>query len=253
MINKLGYLIARARTAFRPRCRSVRRDAADVLGGDQEICSFAAARASSFTPQGERELDWTRRIVADLSDAGRLRKRAAVRVAMHASICRLTLDDAPRSGNAFWSCRRRGPKRADILRQHALYVADLAWSDMIPEDAEHRAYRILGGDWRRLPEVRVDPREELFARANLFRLSGRVPRFIVDAADEHRELSAKLCGLVDRQAIAETMQHRAQCLIRSVPIGTQELRDLLEPSVGLVERFVENIETGGAHNGAFSA
>src|SRR3979490_2388139 len=111
-----------------------------VLGGDQEIWPFAAARASSFTPQGERELDWTRRIVADLTDAGRLRKRAAVKVAMHASICRLTLHEAARSGNAFWSCRRRGPKRADILREHALYVADLAWSDMIAEDAEHRAY-----------------------------------------------------------------------------------------------------------------
>jgi len=59
MINKLGYLIARARTASRPRRRSMRRDAADVFGGDQEISSFTAARASSFAPQGERELDWT--------------------------------------------------------------------------------------------------------------------------------------------------------------------------------------------------
>jgi hypothetical protein len=58
-------------------------------------------------------------------------------------------------------------------------------------------------------------------------------------------------SLVDGQTIAQAMQHGAQCLISSAPIGAQYLRDLIEPSVGLLNRFVENCETGCAHSLTF--
>jgi hypothetical protein len=115
---------------------------------------------------------------------------------------------------------------------------------MFLEDLKHRAGCILGVDGSRLRKVRVDLGEEFFTRPDLLRLSGGVPSFVVDAAHEHRELVAQLSGLVDRQPIAEAMQHRAQRLIRAVPVRTQHLRNLLEPCIGLVKRLVEHFEAG---------
>jgi hypothetical protein len=104
---------------------------------------------------------------------------------------------------------RPGPKRADFLRQCLDYIADLACSDMFLEDLEHGAGCILGVDGSGLRKVRVDLGEEFFARPDLLRLSGRVPCLVIDATDKHRQLVAQLSCLVDRQTIAEAMQHRA--------------------------------------------
>jgi len=142
---------------------------------------------------------------------------------------------------------RPGPKRADFLRQCLDYIADLACSDMFLEDLEHGAGCILGVDGSGLRKVRADPCEEFFTRPDLLRLSGWVPRLVIDAADEHRELVPKLSGLVDRQTIAEAVQHGAQRVIGAVPVGAQHLRDLLEPCIRFVKRFIEHFEAGRAH------
>src|ERR1700730_3982535 len=47
------------------------------------------------------------------------------------------------------------------------------------------------------------------------------------------------------------MQHRAQSLIRTAPIGIECLRDLLEPYVRLMKRFVEHFEAGQTHDATF--
>jgi len=80
---------------------------------------------------------------------------------------------------------------------------------MFLEDLEHGAGCILGVDGSGLRKVRVDLGEEFFARPDLLRLSGRVPCLVIDATDKHRQLVAQLSCLVDRQTIAEAMQHRA--------------------------------------------
>jgi hypothetical protein len=91
------------------------------------------------------------------------------------------------------------------------------------------------------------PCKEFFPRADFQGLSGGVPSLVVDAADQHRELIAKIGRFVDCQSIAQAVQHGTQSLISQVPVGIQILCDFLEPSVGLLDRFVENCETGYAH------
>jgi hypothetical protein len=78
------------------------------------------------------------------------------------------------------------------------YIADLACGDMLLKDLKHGADCILGVDRSGLRKVRVDLGEEFFTRPDLLRLPGWVPRFVVDAADEHWELVAQLGRLVDR-------------------------------------------------------
>jgi hypothetical protein len=47
------------------------------------------------------------------------------------------------------------------------------------------------------------------------------------------------------------MQHRAQSLIRTAPIGIECLCDLLEPYVRLMKRFVEHFEASQTHDATF--
>ena len=84
-----------------------------------------------------------------------------------------------------------------------------------------------------------------FARADLFRLSGRMPGLVIDAADQHRELVAELSGLIGRQAIAQAMLHRAQGSPAS--LRAQHPLDFLEPCIGFMQRFVEHFDAGQAH------
>jgi len=88
---------------------------------------------------------------------------------------------------------------------------------MLFKDLEHRAYCVRGLD-RCVREVCGHPDEKLFTRTDLLWLSGRVPRLVIDASNQHRELVAELSRLVDGQTIAQAMQHGAQCLMGTVPV-----------------------------------
>jgi hypothetical protein len=47
------------------------------------------------------------------------------------------------------------------------------------------------------------------------------------------------------------MQHRTQSVIRTAPIGTECLCDLLEPNVRLMKRRVEHFEASQTHDATF--
>jgi hypothetical protein len=64
----------------------------------------------------------------------------------------------------------------------------------------------------------ADPGEEFVTGSDLLGLSGRVPRFVIDATNEHRELVGQLGCLVDRQTIARAMEHGAQRLVSPVAV-----------------------------------
>src|ERR1700704_1956531 len=121
---------------------------------------------------------------------------------------------------------------------------------MVVEDLEHRTCGILGVDEARLRKVCSDPGKEFLARADPFWLSGWMPRLVIDTADQHWELIAELSRLVDCQAIAQAMQHRAQGLVSATATGANDLIDFLEPYIRLVKRFVEHFEAGQAHGRA---
>ena len=78
---------AGARAAFRPRRRSLRRDPADAVGrhqaarGDARRAAGATRLAlpSASPPEGERVLDWARRIVGDARAMRAGDQRAAAR------------------------------------------------------------------------------------------------------------------------------------------------------------------------------
>jgi hypothetical protein len=76
---------------------------------------------------------------------------------------------------------------------------------MLLEGLKHGTGCILRANGSCLRKVRAGPCEEFFARLDLLGLSGWVPRLVIDAADEHKELVPKLSGLVHRQTI------RRQC------------------------------------------
>src|ERR1700726_2216702 len=57
--------------------------------------------------------------------------------------------------------------------------------------------------------------------------------------------------VIDCQAIAQAMQHRAQGMTSATAHGANYLTDFLEPYIRLVKRFVDHFEAGQAHGRAF--
>src|ERR1700709_1218037 len=78
-----------------------------------------------------------------------------------------------------------------------------------------------------------------------------MPRFIIDAPDQHRKLVSEISGFVYRKAVAEAGKDGAQHLIGPPPLQAKLLCNLLQPAVCLVNGFVENFEACRAHCPSF--
>src|SRR5258707_12860374 len=53
--------------------------------------------------------------------------------------------------------------------------------------------------------------------------------------------------LVERQPVAQGVQDRAEDMPGDVPVGAHRGHDLVEPDVGCLHSFVEDVEPGRAH------
>jgi len=122
------------------------------------------------------------------------------------------------------------------------HVTNLTRRDMALQRLEHHTCRILGIDWLPHCDARGYPGQELVTRAYLLRFSGGMPCLVVDASDQHWELITELGCFVDCQTIAEAVEHCPQDPIGAVPLQIQRLRNLLEPCVCLMKRFIEHFE-----------
>src|ERR1700704_2164854 len=78
------------------------------------------------------------------------------------------------------------PQRADLGWKLVDHVVDLARSDVMNQDLEDRARRILRVHGLRFREICADVLEELVERTDLLGFSGWAPRLVIDAAHQHR-------------------------------------------------------------------
>jgi hypothetical protein len=61
--------------------------------------------------------------------------------------------------------------------------------------------------------------DELLSRPYAMRAFVRLPSFIINTADEGRQLSAEVDGLLKRQSIAQVVQHGAKHRKRLLHVG----------------------------------
>jgi hypothetical protein len=89
-------------------------------------------------------------------------------------------------------------------------------------------------------ELLPDGFQESRLRAVLGRRAGRRPAFIIDSADQRRQLIGEMGGLFDGQPVAQMLQHGAQRGIGLVLVGDAAFaHQLLQPLLGLLDGAVE--------------
>src|SRR5262245_52945740 len=90
--------------------------------------------------------------------------------------------------------------------------------------------------------------EKLFFMSLAQRLASGIPAFVVEATDQHWELRAELRHFLHDESVAQRAQGGAQSQVGRVPIlPAQYVHHVIEPSVGLLDRRVENVQTCRTH------
>lgn len=141
------------------------------------------------------------------------------------------------------------PQIQKLGRQHMFEILYLSLADVLRQYCEHGPNDPLRIDEGAELYLLLDARQELFFMAYPQRLAGWIPRFVVEATDEHRQLRAKLRHLLYRESVAQGMEGRSQGSIGSVPIllPAQHQHQVLEPAVGFLDCGVEYFEARRAH------
>ena len=149
----------------------------------------------------------------------------------------------------------RGPQRAELRRQEVPHRRRLR---RVPrQDPEHAPHHGLGirtgveGQQRALlavAEVLHRVQQERHLLALPLRLARGAPAFVVQAADQHRQLRTELHHLVDGQPIAQRVQHALERQVGRVLAAPSEVRlDLVEPDVGLLQRGIKRLYSDRVH------
>jgi hypothetical protein len=93
-------------------------------------------------------------------------------------------------------------------RQHCLDVFDLPGGDVALEHRKDSARRVLRVDRVDVVQSGRDGRKEFLLVTQSFGFSGRVMLLIIiEAAHQDRQLGAELGYLVDREPVAQSVQH----------------------------------------------
>lgn len=78
--------------------------------------------------------------------------------------------------------------------------------------------------------------------------STRFPPFVLHPTDELRQLGRQLGGFVQRQMVAERVQHCPQRVIRSVrTVPSKFVQDVVQPDICFLNRAVKRAKSDGAH------
>jgi len=131
---------------------------------------------------------------------------------------------------------------AELLGQGEQHLCRLARAQMLGEYAEHDPrdpphIARLG----MLLELAADEVEEFLLMANPARLAQGIPSFVIETADQHRQLRSELRRVFAWQPIAQRMQGCPQRGERRSVIGkAQPVGNVVEPFVGLLDRAVEH-------------
>src|SRR3546814_10289751 len=64
---------------------------------------------------------------------------------------------------------------------------------------------------------------------------------------QKRELRAEVSCGIDRQSVAQLVQHGREHLPGDLPVGADLVDDLVQPDVGRLKRLVEDLESGDPH------
>jgi hypothetical protein len=131
-----------------------------------------------------------------------------------------------------WDDRRELDRRSavDVLRKHI----------------QHGASTRLDLAIRGARQLTSDMGKEGVLVALLGRLAGRVPAFIEQATQQHRQLCTEMGGILRPDAIAQSVKHGPQGRVGMVAVVSVEpLHHALEPEVGLLDGLVEGIEACG--------
>src|SRR3954453_23411738 len=118
---------------------------------------------------------------------------------------------------------------------------------MLRNNTEHRAGGVTSVDRSREFEPLLDSLEELVEGTSHIGLFDRAELVIIGPAYQQRQFRPKMSGEANWQTITRRTQNRAQYMPSDMPIGPEIGHDFIQPSVGGLQRFIENIETGSAH------
>src|SRR3954451_13475651 len=95
------------------------------------------------------------------------------------------------------------PQIPHLSRQYMLDVLDLSFADTVCKHREDCPSHPLGIDTFIAPELLLDPSQELLFMPLFQRLASRIPAFVVEATDQHRELRSELRYLLYREPVAQ--------------------------------------------------
>ena len=89
-------------------------------------------------------------------------------------------------------------------------LLDLMRIDMVVQNTEHRAHRIIGADRFHGTQFCRNDREKFVCRSPCLRRFTWSPLVIIDAAHQQRQLRAKMCGEIGRNPVADGSQYCTQ-------------------------------------------
>ena len=170
----------------------------------------------------------------------------------------LTYGETPRVNLETWTFRCFGlveqpvswswPEFLKIVRQTPADFFDLARCD----EALHHREDFLDDSVRideSLCHDFVTDRCEESLQIQLLRGRHRPPSLEKQTAQQHRQLRREMSGLLQRQAVAQSLQHGAQRLVCVVCFEVRCLGHRIDPLVRLVHGGVEDFEGVLAHGG----
>src|SRR5215210_6528025 len=115
------------------------------------------------------------------------------------------------------------------------------------EDLEHGPGCVPHVDGARVGKPRADALQELVQAPRLIGQLGGPVLIVVGPAHQKRQLRAEMGRKIERDAVANPAQDGAKHMPGDLAVGADRLHQLVEPDVGCLEGFVEDVETSRAH------